>query len=394
VVDLRRLAIYCGAFIGPLSGNAVLSLVPVLKDAFHSSAPDVIISVSFFMLPFAFFMLFTGSISDVLGRKFVLSVGFVTYALGGIGSGLSPNVETFYLFRFIQGFGFAFVQPTLIAMLGDIVPSKEVGRVMGIFGAASTAGIALGPFVAGFIAVVDWRLMFFLVSFLAILIYLLFLVSFRGVVEKKLPGGMRAFRSALIGGFRYKSVIYLSLAGLLTFLCYGGTLSFISDTLSIAPLSFSPENIGIIMAGAGLAGMFIAPIGGAMVDRMGRLQAAGVGIGVMVIGFLCFTQAGSFLAYLGSMAVLGSGVSIVWSSLLTLTVEVVPERKGTVSSIFNSARYFGYSMAPVVFTPLYLAYSIDAIHIAGMAIAMAALAATFLAVRNAHLKQTWHPNPR
>jgi MFS family permease len=388
------LAIYCGAFIGPLSGNAVLSLVPVLKDAFHSSAPDVIISISFFMFPFAFFMLFTGSISDVLGRKFVLSIGFITYALGGIGSGLSPNVETFYLFRFVQGFGFAFVQPTLIAMLGDIVAPREVGRAMGIFGAASTAGIALGPFVAGFISLVDWRLMFFLVSFLAILIYLLFLVSFRGVTEKKLSGGVRAFRSALIGGFRYKSVIYLSLAGLLTFLCYGGTLSFISDTLSLAPLAFSPENIGIIMAGAGIAGMFVAPIGGVMVDRLGRLQAAAAGIGVMIVGFLCFTQADSFLAYIGSMAVLGSGSSIVWSALLTLTVEVVPERKGTVSSIFNSARYFGYSMAPVVFTPIYLAYSIDAIHIAGVIIAVAALAATYLAVKNAHLKQTRNPSPR
>jgi MFS family permease len=239
VADLRRLAIYGGAFIGPLSGNAVLSLVPVLKDSFQSSAPDVIISVSFFMLPFAFFMLFTGSISDVLGKKFALSVGFLIYALGGIGSGLSPTLESFYLFRFVQGLGFAFVQPTLIAMLGDIVPAKEVGRAMGIFGAASTAGIALGPFVAGYISLIDWRLTFFLISFLAIFIYLMFLISFKGVQEVKLPGGFRAFMTALTGGFRYKSVIFLSLAGLLTFLCYGGTLSFISDTLSLAPLSLS-----------------------------------------------------------------------------------------------------------------------------------------------------------
>jgi ACDE family multidrug resistance protein len=388
VADLRRLAIYSGAFIGPLSGNAVLSLVPVLKDSFHSSAPDVIISVSFFMLPFAFFMLFTGSISDVLGKKFVLSIGFVIYALGGIGSGLSPTLESFYLFRFIQGLGFAFVQPTLIAMLGDIVPAKEVGRAMGIFGAASTAGIALGPFIAGYISLIDWRLTFFLISFLAIFIYLLFLISFKGVQEKKLHGGFGAFIAALSGGFRHKSVIFLSLAGLLTFLCYGGTLSFISDTLSLAPLSLSPENIGIIMAGAGMAGMFIAPIGGIMVDRFGRLSAAATGIGVMVLAFLCFTLADSFLSYLGCMAIIGSGSSIVWSSLLTLSVEVVPERKGTVSSIFNSARYFGYSMAPVIFTPIYVAFSIDVIHLLGIAIAVLALLATYLAVMNAKIRKT------
>jgi len=387
VADLRRLAIYSGAFIGPLSGNAVLSLVPVLKDSFQSSAPDVIISISFFMLPFAFFMLFTGSISDVLGKKFVLSVGFVVYALGGIGSGLSPTIESFYLFRFVQGLGFAFVQPTLIAMLGDIVSAKEVGRAMGIFGAASTAGIALGPFVAGYISLIDWRLTFFLISFLAIFIYLMFLISFKGVQERKLPGGFWAFRTALTGGFRYRSVIYLSLAGLLTFLCYGGTLSFISDTLSLAPLSISPENIGIIMAGAGMAGMFIAPIGGIMVDRLGRLPVATIGIGVMILAFFCFTLADSFLSYLGCMAIIGAGSSIVWSSLLTLSVEVVPERKGTVSSIFNSARYFGYSIAPIIFTPIYVAFSIDAIHLLGVAIAALALIATYLAVMNAKIRE-------
>lgn len=386
MADLRRLAIYGGAFIGPLSGNAVLSLVPVLKDAFQSSAPDVIISISFFMLPFAFFMLFTGSISDVLGKRFVLSIGFVIYALGGIGSGLSPNVESFYLFRFVQGLGFACVQPTLIAMLGEIVSSKEVGRAMGIFGAASTAGIALGPFIAGYISLINWRLMFFLVSGLAILICLLFLISFKGMKERRLPGGFGAFLSALIAGIRCKSVIFLSLAGLLTFLCYGGTLSFISDTLSLAPLSLSPENIGIIMAGAGIAGIFVAPIGGAMVDRLGRLTAAAIGIGVMIVGFFCFTQADSFSSYLGCMAVLGSGSSIVWSSLLTLSVEVVPERKGTVSSIFNSARYFGYAMAPVVFTPIYVAFSIDVIHFSGMLIAATALLATYLALKNSRIR--------
>ncbi len=388
MVDLRRLAIYSGAFIGPLSGNAVLSLVPVLKDTFQSSAPDVIISVSFFMLPFAFFMLFTGSISEVMGKKFVLSVGFVTYALGGIGSGLSPSLETFYLFRFIQGIGFAFVQPTLIAMLGEIVSPREVGRAMGIFGAASTAGIALGPLIAGYISLVNWRLTFFLISITAIVIFLMFLIAFKGVEERKLVGGVKAFKMSLAGGFRDRSVIYLSLAGLLTFLCYGGTLSFISDSLSLAPLSFSPEDIGTIMAGAGLAGMFIAPIGGAMVDRLGRLSAAAIGIAVMIAAFFFFTQADSFFSYLGSMAVLGAGSSIVWSSLLTLTVEVVPERKGTVSSIFNSARYFGYSMAPIVFAPIYVAFSIDAIHILGMAIAVMALAATYLSVKNARFRRT------
>ena len=139
-------------------------------------------------------------------------------------------------------------------------------------------------------------------------------------------------------GFRYRSVIYLSLAGLLTFLCYGGTLSFISDMLSLAPLSFSPENIGIIMAGAGIAGMFIAPIGGMMVDRLGRLWAAGIGLSVMIVAFFMFTQANSFFS---------SSVRWRYSApvhrLSGPRCSLSPSRsslmKKAPSLIFNSARY-------------------------------------------------------
>jgi hypothetical protein len=43
-------------------------------------------------------------------------------------------------------------------------------------------------------------------------------------------------------------------------------------------------------------------------------------------------------------------------------------------------------MAPIVFTPIYLAFSIDAVHLLGMAIAAMALVATYLAVTNAKIR--------
>jgi hypothetical protein len=43
-------------------------------------------------------------------------------------------------------------------------------------------------------------------------------------------------------------------------------------------------------------------------------------------------------------------------------------------------------MAPIIFTPIYVAFSIDVIHLLGIAIAAMALVATYLAVTNAKIR--------
>lgn len=135
----------------------VLALVPALKTEFSSTAPEVLLSVTFFMVPFAFIMLFSGTLSDVYDRMKTMIIGFSIYAVGCLICALSPNLEIFLTARTVQGFGYAFVMPVLIAILGDIVPHETKGRWMGYLGASTTAGIAMGPLIAGLIAEINWR---------------------------------------------------------------------------------------------------------------------------------------------------------------------------------------------------------------------------------------------
>jgi MFS family permease len=164
------LAVYLGAFIGPLSGNVILALVPTFKTEFNTTAPGVLASISFFMIPFAFFTLFSGAISDVYDRKKTVAAGFTIYAIGSLTCAASVDLNMFLLSRMVQGLGYGFVNPVLVAILGDITPFKDRGKAMGYLGAATTTGIALGPFVAGFIAIINWRFVFIVVATLVLLI--------------------------------------------------------------------------------------------------------------------------------------------------------------------------------------------------------------------------------
>ena len=75
MADFRRALIYSCAFVGILASNAVLALIPELRGYFDASTAEVLLSITFYMVFFAVFSLFTGSVSDIIGRRKVLLVG-------------------------------------------------------------------------------------------------------------------------------------------------------------------------------------------------------------------------------------------------------------------------------------------------------------------------------
>lgn len=350
-MDTKRLAVLSGGYIGPLSGNAVLAMMPVLKAEFGASAEEILVSITFFMLPFALFNLFSGTVSDVYGRRRILTAGFLIYALGCLFCVLSSDLMSFYLSRSVQGVGYAFVNPVLLAVLGDMTPPQERGRVMGYFGAFTTAGIATGPMIAGFLTAYDWRWMFMLVAILALGVN--FWIRTACPLSRPNPDAMRDLRDNVKKAAGNRAVITLCALGFLAFLCYMGALGFLSDHLSIPPLSMDEETIGILVGMSGVAGMFAAPLGGRLVDARGRTFTAAIGFIVVGLAFASLYVSSDRVHYAASLLVFGTGTAFIWASLLTITVEVIPNLKGTVSSIFNSSRFFGYSLAPLAFAPIY-----------------------------------------
>ena len=369
----RPVSVLIANFLGPMAGNMVLALVPTLKEEFQATAPEVLLSITFFMIPFAIFMLFSGTLSDVYDRKKTMAVGFFIYAVGSICCGLSPDLGTFLAFRAVQGIGYSFVMPVLLAIMGDITPFEIRGRWMGYMGAASTAGVAVGPFFAGVIAEVNWRFAFILVAVLTVIVATIFFLAFRGYSFRR--GEARA--SAVIGTItkciRSQAIYLLAITGFLTFLCYASSLSFISDTLSLPPLDLTDAEIGTIMTATGIAGILSAPIGGRLVDRVGRKPTATLGFVVLIFGMAILYFSRESVDFVAGLAVLGSGVQLIWSALLTLTVEISQDNRGTVSSIFNSFRFFGYALAPVALAPVYVSFGIGAVELVGIIIALLAI---------------------
>ncbi|MEE9564390.1 MAG: MFS transporter [Candidatus Hydrothermarchaeaceae archaeon] len=368
--DLKVYAIYLGVFVGPLSGNAVLALIPSLKSAFGVDVGQVLLSIPFFMFPFAFLQLFSGTFSDLYDRKRIVVLGYLIYAFGSFLCGMSNSIAMFLISRTILGIGFALVSPVLVAILGDITSRENRGRAMGFFGSAITAGIASGPLVAGFLAEISWRYAFFVFSGLSLLAGGFFWSAFRGHSFQKTGGSLTDVLPQIRSVIHDRNVALLSMVGFLVFFAFISVISFMSDFLSLPPLLMKERQVGVILASSGIAGIIASPFAGAFVDRIGRKATATYGFLITVASLVLLTFAGDFYAFVLFLFLFGCGTAFIWSSLLTISVEIIPNMRGTVSSVFNSARFFGYAIAPTVLLPVYTSIGISVIYLVGTVIAI------------------------
>jgi DHA1 family multidrug resistance protein-like MFS transporter len=368
--DLKILSIYLGVFVGPLSGNAVLALIPSLKSAFGVEVGEVLLSIPFFMFPFAFLQLFSGALSDRYDRRVIVGIGFLIYTLGSFLCGISTSISMFLLSRTVLGIGFALVSPVLVAILGDITTRENRGRAMGFFGSAITAGIASGPLFAGFMAEISWRYVFFSFSGLSLLAGVFFHLVFRGHSFQTKDGSFMDVLGQIKSVMHDRNVALLSTIGFLVFFAFIGVISFVSDFLTLPPLLMKEREVGIILASSGTAGIIASPFAGELVDRIGRRPTAIYGFLITGATLVMMNFAQSFSAFVLLLFIFGTGTAFIWSSLLTISVEILPQMRGTVSSVFSSARFFGYAFAPIVLIPIYNATGIGIIYIIGTCIAL------------------------
>ena len=373
----KEMIVYVAGFTGPLAGNLVLSLLGVLGDAWDVDPVEILLSIPAFMFPFAIMQLFSGTISDAYNRRSTLLFGLGVYAAGSALAALSGSLEFFMVTRVIQGIGYAFVNPVLVALLSEISGPSRQGRSMGYFGSSTTAGVSVGPLLGGAFADIDWRLAFLVVTLLSLSMFVAVWFAFKGEGRGTGKASFGAVRVQLSAAFADRRIMRLSGAGFLAFMAFAGVISFVSEYLETGPLALSAEEIGIALSASGVVGIFFAPVAGALVDSRGPRCCVAVGFSISALVAFALQFAGSYYGFIALLIVSGIGGSFVWSSLLTMVVAVPARMKGTSSSVFNSARFLGYALSPVVLAPLYLSMGFDPVMMicAGVGVAGLALAA-------------------
>ena len=149
------------AFLPSLLFTALVLGLPAIGNEFNANAIELGWILNSFTLSSGIFMLISGKLGDIFGRKKILSLGLFLYALSTLFISLSPNVYLIIALRVVQGIANAMVYGTVIAIVSSVFKKGERGRAVGINLTATYLGMSLGPFFGGFLTqYLGWRSVF------------------------------------------------------------------------------------------------------------------------------------------------------------------------------------------------------------------------------------------
>lgn len=137
--------------------------LPSMQTALHFSVQNLQWVVNAYTLVFAGFLLLGGRAADLLGRRALLIGGLLLFTAGSLACGLALSSGMLIGARAVQGLGGAIISPAALSILTVTFPEgQERNRALGVWGAVSGGGIALGVILGGILSQgPGWRWVFF-----------------------------------------------------------------------------------------------------------------------------------------------------------------------------------------------------------------------------------------
>lgn len=160
--------------LGGLSTDIYLPALPDIAHHFSVQRSLVQLTVTSFIIAMGILQLVVGPISDATGRKNPIIFAMITQFVAVIGILLSPTIYVMMAFRFIQGFGVAFMMVPARAIINDMYSGIELKKQMYYITISFAIGPILGPFIGGYLThYIGWQANFLFTQIFIIAILLL-----------------------------------------------------------------------------------------------------------------------------------------------------------------------------------------------------------------------------
>jgi EmrB/QacA subfamily drug resistance transporter len=404
------LALTSGAFfMVALDALVVITALPAMQHDLGGSLSTLQWTVNAYGITFAAGIISAAALGDRLGRRVVFAAGLALFTLASAACALAPTVGLLIAARAVQGVGAATIMPLSLTILAAAFPPERRGTIVGIWGGLAGLAVAIGPLVGGAVTEgLDWHWIFWVnvpLGAAATVLALTHLGETRGPAARlDLPGvtlvsaGAVALVWALVragaSGWTSAETLATAAAGLLlmvafgvwerrapepmlpthlfrtpgfaagnvtAFLMVGGLFSaafLVSEWFQFAR-GYSPLATGVRLLPWTVTPMFVSPLAGKLVDRVGARLPIVAGLGLQAAGLAWIALAASnglgYAQLLVAFLVAGTGVSLALPAVPTAILGSVSpadigKASGTNSTMQRFGSVFGIAVASAVFT--------------------------------------------
>ena len=146
-----------------LDNLVVTTALPVIKRELGASLESLELTVNAYTLTFAVLLLTGAALGDRFGRRRMFVIGLGIFTAASAAAALAPSIEVLNIARAVQGLGGAIVTPLTLTLLSAAVPPEKRGLALGAWGGIGWLAVALGPLVGGAVVEgISWQWIFWL----------------------------------------------------------------------------------------------------------------------------------------------------------------------------------------------------------------------------------------
>ncbi|OQE28597.1 hypothetical protein PENSTE_c003G06473 [Penicillium steckii] len=150
--------------ISPLASSMFSPAVVYMAEEFHETNETILsFTVSIYLVGYVFGPLFLAPLSEIFGRRVVLSASNWFFVVWQIGCALAKNIETLIVCRLFAGIGGSACITLGAGVVADLFPIEMRGRATSIWSMGPLIGPVIGPIAGGFLGEeVSWQWIFWL----------------------------------------------------------------------------------------------------------------------------------------------------------------------------------------------------------------------------------------
>jgi DHA1 family multidrug resistance protein-like MFS transporter len=300
-----------------------------------------------------FFKLPAGALSDVLGRKRMMVLGAIFFAVPPFFYPLVSDPYSLLMLRFVHGFATAIFSPVAAAYVAGL---REQGRGarLGWFASANDVGATGGPMIGGFVLYFtsSFPVTYWIVGALGVLTLIVVLL----LPDIDPPGprvgktlGERAaeFRRGIVEVVSVPPILIASGIEAVMYFGYAAFLGFLP--IYAKQVGLNDAEIALVLGAQLIAAMVVKPIAGKLSDQLGRKPVIIAGLLFCVAALPLVFRSETFTAFALVSALLGIGVGAVTPVTNALIADLASARRlGAAMGVFGTVFDFGEAMGPIV----------------------------------------------
>jgi DHA1 family multidrug resistance protein-like MFS transporter len=352
--------------------------ITLLADEINLSAIEIGIVISIFMVARAISSGVVPAISDRVGRRIILVISLLMYAVSTVLLGFSRDFLSLFLLRIIEGAATGAVFPTAEALLVDSVPSSERGAWMGKYFTTFNLGFVIGPALGGILFTFGLEVLKLdkltsfmipfaftgvlgLLSMISVIIFVQDIIKTQKDPEKTDP---EKKVDQLLGVPYFSSFLAI---GVLTGFSIGLIIPIFTLHATNA-FGLTEGTIGFIFTISGTAALLVNYPAGRLSDRLqNRMSIVVIGIVFAGLGFIIVGFSTSIIFVLLAFIFRSMAYQAYIPAYRAFQADQIPhmirgKTMGRIQSAFNVGAIFG----PLVGSAIYEVVSSDWIRILGI----------------------------